>query len=60
MINKTADAYAEAAQLSPTTSAAAYHSRFLYKLVQSDQRRIQAEHEKYQQQESSAYRGVPG
>ncbi|KAH9951420.1 hypothetical protein B0H21DRAFT_718945 [Amylocystis lapponica] len=58
MIRKTADAYAEAAHLSPSTSAAAYHSRFLLKLVENDiQRTEQADQEKYKQSLASTRRG---
>ncbi|KAL6309215.1 fungal-specific transcription factor domain-containing protein [Sparassis latifolia] len=53
MITKTADAYQEAAALSPASSSAAYHSRFLRSLVTNDtykQRQLQqAEQEKHKQ-----------
>jgi len=36
MISKTADAYEEASSLSPTSTGAAYHARFLRGLVAQD------------------------
>ncbi|KIK45923.1 hypothetical protein CY34DRAFT_801082 [Suillus luteus UH-Slu-Lm8-n1] len=35
-ITKTADAYQEASHLSPTSTSAAYHARFLWSLVRND------------------------
>lgn len=53
-ISKTADAYHEASTLSSSSSAAAYHARFLKALVANDSLRAkQAEKERYQQQQSA-------
>lgn len=50
-ISKTADAYHDASTLSSSSSAAAYHARFLKALVANDSLRAkQSEKERHQQQ----------